>query len=456
LFRTSIRLRLFIFLLISGMGATYGQSYRAYLSKQLLRQDDELLLYLEVKNPVSALRPQFPLLEGLRKQGASQELRPQSGSLIVYSQAYSLEDTGRFKIPPFEVLGGDSVFFTSPELPFRVLPPLPRADFEGEMPELDLEIKLSKTRVYLGEGVQLDILLVMKEEDREKVKVSDLARAELRESLPRQAFWEEKIGRQPQMADTLVKNGKRYLAFPLFRTYLFPLQTGDIAFDGLYLPLQIEQQQQGASTYDILTGKNKRRVPLILKASPTKLQVQPLPNHPRRDSAAVGVLGMDARLSAPSVNTGEPFYLTLTLSGIANFSTLNQPQLKLPDAFSRQEPAVSYSFKFSDGKARGQRSFTYELVAAYAGAYELGPVRYFYFDPIRGQYDSLLVQYLSLEVEGKDLPELLEDGQRGFYARMLQKASRKPPFRIPFGPWLSLLLVGASIALLVWIWKRNG
>jgi hypothetical protein len=105
LFRTSILLRLFIFLLISGMGVSYSQSYRAYLSKQLLRQDDELLLYLEVKNPVSALRPQFPLLEGLPKQGASQELRPQSGNLIVYSQAYSLEDTGRFKIPPFEVLG---------------------------------------------------------------------------------------------------------------------------------------------------------------------------------------------------------------------------------------------------------------------------------------------------------------------------------------------------------------
>jgi hypothetical protein len=415
-----------------------AQEIRAYLSNERIRVGDELMLHVEVKGFHKEIRPLFPLVKNADKKGDTQELSLQGGSLTIYSQAYVLEDTGIFTFPAFEVLLDKEEFLTA-DLTVQAIPAPPMPDLDGEMPAISVEVFLERDTVYLGEQVHVRMFLVMPASEKGNVRVSDFAKARLKEELPKNAFWEEKLARQSLKTLAIERNGEAFLAYPLLETYLFPLKTGIFPFGDQYLSYELRLEKEGASTSEILMGKSYRTVNMLQKAEPKNLIVLPVPE--TSAETAVGDLALYAKISTEQAATGEPFYMILILEGKANFSTLPEPDFERNSLFSYESPSVNYQFNFADSLAKGQRTYTYQLTGAYPGTYNLGPITYTYFDPLEKRIKKLEEKKVEIVITGSALPELLTNSEGSFYYRAFNAASQKSPFRIPFLDKWSILLV---------------
>ena len=424
-----------------------GQQVRAYLSNERVRVGDELIVHVEIKGFHKEARPLFPILKEGSKKGDTQELSLQGGSLTIYSQAYVFKDTGTVNIPSFEVRLDEEVI-NSGDMIARILPAPPKPDANIELPAISLEVLFDRDTVYLGEQVRLKMVLVVPEEEKGNVRISDFAKARLREGIPKKAFWEEKLPRQPLKSTTMQRDGKTFHLLPLLETYLFPLQTGIFPFGDQYMSYELKVEKEGATTSDILLEKNYQTMNLLPKAEPQSLIVLPVPG--REEETAVGDLSLEAKLSSATVATGEPFYMELILSGRANFSTLPAPEFKPNKLFDYESPAVDYEFRFGDSLAKGQRSYTYQITPAYPGKYDLGPISYTYFDPVAQRMKTLSQQLLMIEVTGDALPEMLTNSEGSFYFRAFESSSENQKWRIPYLRYVSLILLGISLFGLVW------
>lgn len=417
-----MRLFLFTQIFLFCFAGLQAQQIRAYLSREKVRAGDELIVHVEVKGFHEDARPLFPLVDKADKEGASQELSLQGGNLTIYSQAYVCRDTGKLTFPSFEVRVDQQVY-QSPPLLASVIEAPPKTPFEGEMPEISLEVMLDRDTVFVGEQVHLRMYLVIPESERGNVRISDFAKAKLREAIPKKAFWEEKIPRQALEILSKQRDDKVFLLYPLLETYLFPLQTGIYPLGDQYLSYELKLEKAGATTSDILMGKSYRTMNMLQKAEPKDLIVLPVPD--AGAETAVGNLTLTAKVSSGQAATGEPFYLTVTLEGEANFSTLPEPTFKMDPLFTYESPSVNYEFNFGDSAATGQRTYTYQLTAAYPGKYNLGPIAYTYFDPEQKRMKKLKQAEVNMVITGEELPEILTNSEGSFYFRALERASAK-------------------------------
>ncbi len=419
--------------------SAHAQPIRAYLSKDRVKQGDELLVHVEVKGFYKQIRPLFPILQHFKKSGDTQQLDLQGGSLTIFSQAYIARDTGRFPVPSFKVLA-DQQLYESPVFTVHVSPAPASQDPVAVPKDISMEVLFERDTVFIGEQVRLQMVLMVPEAQLGNVRVSDFAKAKLREAIPKKSFWEEKVPRQSVKADKILRNGKPFFALPLFETWLFPLESGIFPFGDQYLGYELRVQKEGASTSDILLGKSYRTLAMFIKAKPKSLIVTPLPPSSRSTDLGVGQLQIQASLSREKVATGEPFSLEVTIFGKANFSTLPEPQFERDPGFTYESPSVDYQFSFSDSLLSGKRIYTYLLTAAYPGNFELGPIQYLFFDPLVGKEVLLESEKLKLSVSGKELPEILTNSEGSFYYRAFRQASTHNFQRISYLPLISAIL----------------
>lgn len=448
-----MRLILFIQILLLSFASLQAQQIRAYVSNERVRVGDELIVHVEVKGFHQKARPLFPIIKEANKRGRTQELSLQGGNLTIYSQAYVFKKIGVITFPSFEVRVDQELYKSTPLVTTVIAAP-PKPDLTGEMPDISLEVFFDRDTIYIGEQVHLRMYLVIPEAEKGNVRVSDFAKSKLREGMPNKAFWEEKLPGQFTEVLSLERGGKKFLRYPLLETYLFPLQTGIFPFGDQYLTYELRENKEGATTSDILMGKSYKTIKMLQKAEPHDLIVLPVPQ--ALAETAVGDLTLTAKVSTSEAATGEPFYMMLILEGKANFSTLPEPQFKLNPLFTYESPSVNYQFSFGDSSAKGQRTYTYQLTAAYPGNYNLGPIEYAYFDPLKKQMKKLKQKELNIEITGDELPEILTNSEGSFYFRAFQQASEEEHRNIPFLKYVSLLLVAFAIAGLVWGGKKIG
>jgi preprotein translocase subunit SecG len=101
-----------------------------------------------------------------------------------------------------------------------------------------------------------------------------------------------------------------------------------------------------------------------------------------------------------------------------------EPFIAVPEGIEALDPFSNYKTHKSENSIIGEREFTFPFVAMKKGQYEIGPVSFYYFDPVKNVYDSLAAGSLKVTAEGEEIASLAS-GNTGanFYRDEIKGAS---------------------------------
>ena len=143
---------------------------------------------------------------------------------------------------------------------------------------------------------------------------------------------------------------------------------------------------------------------VTVATDPVELQVRPLPQPaPEGFSGAVGDFKLESKIVPDQPKAGEPVTWTLTLRGTGNWGDVQLPARAVPSDMRTLQPKQQRNFNEHD-RFTGSLSEDLVLIPTKAGALQLQPVRFEYFNPQTQQYETATAQPPMLTVAPSTVP----------------------------------------------------
>lgn len=249
--------------------------------------------------------------------------------------------------------------------------------------DITLWTRLARDTVYVGEPVELTT----------EVLLSDAARRRLRGAPqyfpPTPAgFLIHDLGSGARRFAT-GGDGRRF-EIQRFRRVFVPLEPGTFRLPPARVELDLRR-----SLFD-------PAFPEVVQSERPYLVVLDLPPSGRPDGfrGAVGRYAVDARLDPGSTTAGDAVRLEVTVRGSGYVKPLPAPALGSRDGLAFVSPTEEAAVRSTTGGLEGEKTFSWIVVPAKPGVFELPEVRYPYFDPDIGRYAVARAAPLRLEVRG--------------------------------------------------------
>ncbi|MBC7368251.1 MAG: BatD family protein [Undibacterium sp.] len=139
-----------------------------------------------------------------------------------------------------------------------------------------------------------------------------------------------------------------------------------------------------------------------VSSAPVELNFKPLPTPaPVEFAKAVGNFTLTANAAATQVAVGQSVTWTVELAGTGNWPEISRlPAQAIPRDFQVVTPVTKRTLKRGQ-LFEGSLSQEMLLVPSRPGNYQLGPVRFVYFDPQAGKYQMLTSESVALTVMGE-------------------------------------------------------
>ena len=189
---------------------------------------------------------------------------------------------------------------------------------------------------------------------------------------------------KPEMADVLVGGENRTVV--TYRARAMSKGTGRVS---LKQAQQLVNLQTGTSTFGLFARPTMEQ--FTITSQPVTLNVKPLPvPAPTFFSGAVGEFTLNSKVVPAQATVGEPITWTLELAGVGNWPEITAlPSRQVSKDFRVVQPQAKRTTK--EGMLfEGTLSEDVVLIATKPGTYNLGPVRWSYFDPKAGDYRTLI------------------------------------------------------------------
>lgn len=187
-----------------------------------------------------------------------------------------------------------------------------------------------------------------------------------------------------------------------WRTRGYARTPGEVAINAGTQSVNVRSQKADAS------GFGGDMVAQIALTSPQpKLTIKELPApKPEGFSKAVGAFTLTSTLNQTKIAVGETLTWTLELSGLGNWPEIRGlPARRIPKDFEVIAPAPRRVAK--NGQAfEGSLIEEVSLVARRPGEFRLGPVKFSFFNPKEGRYETLTTEVYRVQVIGTADPTL--------------------------------------------------
>lgn len=495
-------LKLFLFgCLLSS--AVYAQNVSFYLNAEDLTTDDILTYTVELTDLKQSRVPQadFPDIKGFAFGGSMTSNRNINGRIsISLSANYFPQRTGNFNIPSIRYrLGGKT--YDSPKFKVRVKKgtgkkksqntnpnyrfplddlfssrqPQRRTPKATDLPESTLKdinldsvnrdyfltYHLSNKEVYIGEQLKGEVVMYVKEEIDQRIKVEMESIFEMQQRLKNQGFFQEIVDVRRFYPKRVLIDGETYVATVLYKVILFPIRTGPIALDETYLEANLYEESQGRSPLDDFFGSRGTPKRVKIEGPAINIASQPLPAGGPEGTSMVGVYKMGAEISQQELKTGEAIELKVTIQGTGHPAMMQAPQLNAPESFQTEEPSSDFSTNLRNDAFWGEKTFNYVLTPTQPGNYNLGPLKFYYFNSEKMVYDSLTLEDIPVRISGDAI--LLDNNQGGglanFYQKSIETSSKEVNHSGSKGPaWLLImisLMVGGVVFYNLFIKKGS-
>src|SRR6476661_5247329 len=229
-------------------------------------------------------------------------------------------------------------------------------------------------------------------------------------------------------------NGNIFNTSILRKVQLYPVQSGKLTIDQLYVDNEVE-------FVDSLTG-GRTTVDKELITEPISITVRPLPaTKPASFTGAVGNFTIEAQLDHPQLQQHTQGKLLITIRGSGNFIQFGQPVVHWPHGIEPFEPAIADKLIKEKVPLEGVRQYEFGFAVDSAGNYALPPVSFSFFNPQKESFVEIQTDTLNLQVTPRTIRS---------YVRQLGKRSSSPYIWIPI-----VLLFLASSAFLWYRYKSS-
>lgn len=136
----------------------------------------------------------------------------------------------------------------------------------------------------------------------------------------------------------------------------------------------------------------------VLVTDPLELTVRPLPPAPVNFSGAIGQFALVSKVVPTAPAAGEPVTWTIELSGTGNWPDISGlPQREVSSDFSVVQPKSKRTMK-DNSLFTGTLSEDVVLVPTKPGSYQLGAVKFTYFDTASGTYKTITTDPVTVTV----------------------------------------------------------
>lgn len=391
-----------ICILLFATAITYAQTvnFRAVADKTELAKNEQVKITFKINANGSRFKaPDFPselkYVSGPNKMSQTLLRNFEMEVEESYSFEFIAKEEGKITIPPASVIIKGRTYTTKP-IELIISGELDRSKDPNDpyniaSKNIFLKVDLSKSEVYLGEGIIATYKLYYRDIGISGVKGQTLP--------PFDGFYQREIEVPNNRGVTENYKGRRYNVATLKQVTLIPQKTGEIEIAPMEIELVLQMPTRQADFFGrpltkeyIYTSKTDTRV--------LKVKALPLEGRPKSFNGAVGQYSFSSKLNKDEVEANQSISITLNLSGKGNLPLFDVPELTLPPTIEAYDPKYNERISVSNAGLKGSKSKEYLLIPRYAGAYKIAPVQFTYFDPNEKQYKTIESEAYTIKVTG--------------------------------------------------------
>ncbi|MGZ8470333.1 MAG: hypothetical protein ACXW61_12135 [Gemmatirosa sp.] len=267
----------------------------------------------------------------------------------------------------------------------------PRASRQG----IAFHAQIGPDTVYVGQQATYQIAVFLDDDVRQRLRRNpEFVPPELRGLLA----YDLPAGRASLRGRVI--DGRRYDVH-VFQRAVFPLAAGRLQIPPAQLTYALPLTAGFFSREESYSARSEA-VRLVAIEPPTE-------GRPADWTGAVGDLRATARLDSSAARVGDPVVLTLRVQGVGNVKLLPRPTLRVAWA-TAVDGEERVELDSSALAVRGAKEFDWILTPRSAGAREVPPIRYAYFDPVARAYDVAVAPALPIQVLPGTLAEASVSG----------------------------------------------
>lgn len=390
------------FLVVFAVCGVYGQNSasRVEITPDEIQPDGKLEMHLYVTGTPYTVGD-FPEIKGFKKENRTIKhsqirINNKKEDQHQISQFYTPEVFGKVTIPAFEILINQKTLEVAAKIITIQKKEEPISDKDIEIDQVDFEVEISKKRVFVGEGIMLNINFYLSDKTTSQWQFPTNIGTQVEQFAKRikpNDCLESRLNISNLVGRKILIKGESFTVYNLYEAVFYPLNDKDMQFPSLEL---LMQKQNGGLF-----------VNMMLKSKAQSVIVEKLPEHPLMEKVPVGVFRFTEQLKDEKKQfTGNSFEYRLSVEGKGNFSGVNIPKVENNKQFDFFESNIVS--KQTSGSLLGSKSVLYKIIPKEAGEFEMA--NYFsmiYFNTDLAKYDTLKSMRAVL-VSGKALYDIKE------------------------------------------------
>lgn len=231
-------------------------------------------------------------------------------------------------------------------------------------------------------------------------------------------FWNKSLlnDNDPLKQSNEVINGKEYVVADLRKIALYAQRSGEIKIEPMELAcvaqVKVENSRNRDPFFDSFFNdpffnRNFQNVELKVESNPLSIDVKPLPasGKPLDFSGAVGSFNISSEIDRTELKSNEPITLKFAISGKGNLELIDALPLSFPPDFETYDPKITNDLTKNSNGISGSRTFEYLIIPRNPGEFQIKPVEFSFFDPVRQSYTALSTPRYNIKVnKGEDEP----------------------------------------------------
>ncbi|MCU4155763.1 protein BatD [Carboxylicivirga sp. A043] len=261
--------------------------------------------------------------------------------------------------------------------------------------DLFITVTPSKKNLYQGESLVLITKIYTKVQLE---SISDIKQPEL------SAFIAQSLQGQNGNSWTMENvNGRTYNVNTYEQKLLFPQKSGQLKIEPTEIEFLVRQRvarSRSRSIFDDFFESNYRTVKKKVRSKAITLNVKPLPSgRPEGYTGGVGQLNMKASVNKNDVSVNDGVTLKVVVSGTGNHKFIEEPQIKFPADFDDFDAKISNSISNTARGMTGSKTYEYLMIPRHAGEFTIPSIKFAYFNPKTGRYETSESGPLTINVE---------------------------------------------------------
>ena len=337
---------------------------------------------------VSPLSSNFKVISGPAQQTNIQWVNGTMTSSRSLSWTLLALKSGRLNIPSLTVRVGSQMFKTNP-IGITVEKGLGRS----QVANLFIEAKPDKEQIHLGEQVTVTYRLFT----RTNLSVESI---EYPKSV---GFWSEDLlpARTARFNNTQI-NGINYKVATLYKSAMFPTQTGQLEVSPMTAICNVEVSQRrrrGVFDDPFFNSMFQETQRKFIESDTLKIVVMPYPEAPPADfTGAVGQFSIETSMDTSEVSVNEAVTLQISLKGTGNLNQFKLNSFQFPQNMEVFPPTASFQRDEFRDQLTGEQKFEYILIPRQAGKYVINPIALTFFDPNVDRFKTIKSKPMAIQV----------------------------------------------------------